>query len=184
MKSKLLTVIVLAVFLCVPLLSTESAAKGPSLGTEPSSLPGISYLYDGVLQNITASDWTTFITDVYENKTYVSYNWTQNATQDLILFDLSYTGLNSYGLDVIKALSAVGGPSLSNFTKAFTSTKNDQSQIQGYTNIQALNGGAYPGFSWSVPKVKKPEYQDIFLASIVGIVAVIFVLYFIFNRKR
>lgn len=183
-KSKLLSVLVFAMFVFLPIMATESSAAVPPLGSEPANLPSIPYIYNGTVQNITSSDWNIYIKDIYDNRTYVSYNWTNNVTQDLILFDLSYTGLNPYGQQMILALSSIGFPSLANFTSAFNKTKFDSSQVKGYTNIQALNGGAYPGFSWSVPKIKKPEFQYIFVASLVGIVAAVFVLYFVFNRKR
>ncbi len=183
-KSKILSVLIFAMFMLLPLMAMQASATVPPLGTEPTSLPAIEYLYGGAAENISASDWTIFINGIYDNSTYISYNWTTNTTQDLIIFDLSYSGLNAYGLQMIKALSIIGTPTLANFTRAFLNTQNDSSQIKGYSNIQALNGGAYPGFSWSVPKVKKPEYQYAFTVILAGIVVSTFVLYYIFNRKR
>ncbi len=184
MRLKIITIAVIALFLMVSLLPSLSDAAVPPLGAQPSSLPSIPYNYDGSIYNITSSNWTTYFDDIFNNRAIVSFNWSGNATEDLIIFDLSYTGLNPYGLQIVTALSTIGTPSLNNFTLAFNKTKSMSSQVPGYTNIQALKAGAYPGFSWSVPKIKKPALQYTYLGIILALIASIFVLYFIFNRKR
>ncbi|MFG1414963.1 MAG: hypothetical protein AAE986_02245 [Thermoplasmataceae archaeon] len=184
MRLKIITVAVIAIFLAISFLPSVSSASIPPLGAQPSSLPSIPYNYDGSIYNITSSNWTSYFDDIYNNRAIVSFNWSGNATEDLILFDLSYKGLNPYGLQIVTQLSSIGEPSLKNFTIAFNRTKSMSSQVPGYTNIQALNAGAYPGFSWSVPKIKKPAVQDTYIGIIVALIASIFVLYFIFNRKR
>ncbi|MGC8608407.1 MAG: hypothetical protein ACP5UV_00880, partial [Thermoplasmata archaeon] len=120
---------------------------------------------------------------VIDNRSYVKYNWTNVDTQDLIVFDLSYTGLNPFGMELITALSGIGFPSVTNMTKAFLQIENKPSKIPGYSNIQALNAGAYPGFSFSKPKTNNLlEYYGI--GGMVALFASIFVLYYIFNRKK
>ncbi|GGM70260.1 hypothetical protein GCM10007108_05450 [Thermogymnomonas acidicola] len=176
----------LAVVVLLALMPFISSASAPPIPAPPSTLPTITYHVVGTNEsyNITDTDWTTFFTDIIDNSTYVKYNWSANASQDLIIFDLSYTGLNPYGAEFVEALSQIGSPTIKNMTLAFERIENDPSQVKGYTNIQALNAGAYPGFSWSKPKVAGPvaTYRDV--AIIVAIIAVVFVLYFVFNRKK
>ncbi|OWP56563.1 MAG: hypothetical protein B2I17_05760 [Thermoplasmatales archaeon B_DKE] len=165
-----------------------SAAATPTLSPPPATLPAVVYYTNpvtGVHYTVTTPEWSSFLSKIIDNSTYVSYNWTLNVTQPLVLFDLSYTGLNPYGMVFIQALAKVGGfPSIHNMSIAFNMTKNLPSQISGYTNIQALDAGAYPGFTWSVPIVHSmvTEYEEI--GAIAAIVVVMFVLYFAFNRKK
>ncbi|MEM0157864.1 MAG: hypothetical protein QXN26_07405 [Thermoplasmataceae archaeon] len=162
----------------------------PTLSLPPSSLPSITYYINGTENHYTISttEWNSFFADIIDNSTYVTYNWSGNATQDLIVFDLSYTGLNPYGLTLITALSSIGFPSAQNLTIAFNMTKNQPSLVTSgsshLSNVKALDSGAFPGFSWSKPRVTSiyDDYRD--AAIIVAIFAATFVLYFYFNRKR
>ena len=191
MKSK--TAISLAVLAFVFVLAVapiSAMGSTPVLNPPPSSLPSVTYYINGTENHYTISttEWNSFFADIIDNSTYVTYNWSANSTQDLIVFDLSYTGLNPYGLDVITALSSIGFPSVQNFTIAFKMTENQQSLVTSggshLSNIKALDSGAYPGFSWSKPRVVSlyDDYRD--AAIIVAIFAATFVLYFYFNRKR
>ena len=191
MKSKIALSFTLIMFLfVVSLIPVMSSASTPTLTSPPASLPAVTYYVNGTATHytITTSEWQDFFSTVIDNKSFVKYNWSANVTQDLIIFDLSYTGLNPYGSQLIVALSQIGGPSNANFSKAFRTTQNATSLVTSggsqLSNIQALNSGAYPGFSWSKPKVTGAltEYRNI--AIIVAIFAAVFVLYFYFNRKR
>ncbi len=184
MKRKGASLSIVAILLVVIFLPGLSVASLPPLPAEPTSLPVINYMYDGEVHNVTSSLWNSFITNVYNNNSYVRYNWSGNATEDLILFDLSYKALNPYGLQVITELGTIGAPSIGNLTLAFNGTRSMTSCVPGYSNIEALNSGAYPGFSWSVPHVKKPLTQEIYTGIIIGLAVSILVLYFVFNRRR
>ena len=165
--------------------TSTSLASTPVLSPPSGTLPSVNYWVSSTVHySVTNSEWNSLFKDVYDNSSYVSYNWSSNLTQYLIIFDLSYQGLNPYGLQFILALSTIGFPSIGNMSKAFNMTKNKQSQISGYNNIQALNAGAYPGYSWSVPIVKNTNkiYEE--YGTLIAIVASIFILYFIFNRKK
>jgi len=81
-------------------------------------------------------------------------------------------------------MEKIGGASVKNLTIAFNKTKGMASQVSGYSNIGALDAGAYPGFSWSVPKIKPGGVTETDYGILVAIVASIFVLYFVFNRKK
>ncbi|SMD31703.1 hypothetical protein [Picrophilus oshimae] len=177
---KLFVLLVLALF-AFATMSVSSAS--PALPAPPSTLPTVTYYYHNTSYNITNSIWDKFFKDVIDNKTYVKYSWSNVSTQYLIVFDLSYTGLNHFGLELISALSGIGSPTIANMTKAFISIENQPSLVHGYTNIGALNAGAYPGLSFSKPAVqsKVKEYEEI--TAIVAIIAVMFVLYFYFNRN-
>ena len=174
----------------IALAPASSAAQTPTLTPPPATLPAITYYINGTssYQTISGPQWSLLFNNIFNNKTMVSYNWTQNNTEDLIVFDLSYTGLNPYGLSLINQLSSIGAPSAKNLSKAFNGTKNNPSLVTSggstLTNIQALNAGAYPGFTWSKTNVKPPtaEYRD--AGIIVAIIAATFVLYYYFNRKR
>ena len=185
MKKSLGAALVLfATLILVSVTPLGSVASTPSLSAPPATLPAITYYTNSTHYTITTNQWNSFIFDVIDNKSFVKYNWSQNATQQLILFDLSYSGLNPFGSELVVALSSIGFPDVHNMTKAFFAVENESSQISGYTNIQALNAGAYPGFSWSQPKVHSPIETYYEVGSILAIVAATFVLYFVFNRKK
>lgn len=175
---------IFAVIFVVSVIPTASLAQTPQLNPPPATLPSVTYYTATTHYTITNSEWLLFFENVIDNQTLVKYDWSQNATQQLIVFDLSYTGLNYYGADLVAALAKYGFPDVQNMTKAFKDVANQPSQISGYSNIQALNGGAYPGFSWSKPKVQSPIEAYYEVGSIIGILAAMFVLYFVFNRKR
>ncbi len=172
----------------LPFASTASST--PNLGLPPATLPVVTYYINGTSDHYTIStpQWQLLFSEVIDNRSIVSYNWSQNASQDLIVFDLSYTGLNPFGVQLISALSYIGSPTIANFTLALHRVAGANSLVQSggntLTNIQALNAGAFPGFSWSQPQVKSlsAEYRD--AGIIVAIIIATFVLYFVFNRKR
>ncbi|BAB59601.1 TVG0449738 [Thermoplasma volcanium GSS1] len=176
----ILSVFIALIFVALPAVSSAST---PTLPPPPSSLPSITYYYDSTHYTITSTEWGSFFGEIIDNKSYVSYDWINVSTQDLIVFDLSYTGLNPFGLELVVALSSIGFPSVSNMTKAFLSIENKPSQIPGYSNIQALDAGAYPGFSFSKP-VTNYTGEYIGIGIIVALFASIFVLYYVFNRKK
>lgn len=171
-------------------LPASAAATTPTLSLPPATLPSYTYYVNGTSEHytITSPDWGTLFSSVFNNKSMVSYNWSQNTTEDLIIFDLSYSGPNYFGSQFITALSTIGGPSSQNFTKAFKIVENHNSLVKSggntLTNLQALNAGAFPGFDWSHPRVKSlsAEYRD--AGIVVAIIVATFVLYFYFNRKR
>ncbi len=166
-------------------VSQVSYASTPVLNPPTGSLPSISYWVNPDQHyTITTTEWQNFFKDVIDNNTYVTFNWTKNTTQDLIIFDLSYTGLNPYGLQIVVSLSKIGFPTVQNMTLAFNQTKNLPSQISGYTNIQALDAGAYPGFSWSVPITNNVNITYEKYGVIVILALSVVVLYYIFNRKK
>ncbi|MEM0158383.1 MAG: hypothetical protein QW812_02595 [Thermoplasmataceae archaeon] len=181
-------IIALLLILSIPGLS--AAASQPTLNLPPSSLPTYTYYVNGTSNRftITDADWSTFFTNIIDNKTYVKYNWSANATQDLIIFDLSYSGLNYYGMQWVFQLSLIGSPSLKNMSKAFNATADMKSLVSSgghyLTDIEALNSGAYPGFTWSHPRVPSlaTEYRNIGI--IVAIIISMFVLYYVFNRRK
>ncbi|MHB1812585.1 MAG: hypothetical protein ACYCPR_09285 [Thermoplasmataceae archaeon] len=184
-RGRYLTGIILTVIMAGLFVMPAAYASTPPLSPPPSTLPSITYYYHNTKNfTITSSDWNNFFTDVIDNRTIVTYNWSANATQELIVFDLSYTGMNIYGSSLVVALSSIGSPTVANMTKAFWAVANDSSQVSGYTNIKALDAGAYPGFSWSTPTINPASVTERNVAIIVGIVAVTFILYFVFNRKH
>jgi hypothetical protein len=180
---KYIPAIIVIISLLMVMAPFTSSASTVALPAAPATLPSISYNYNGVNYSITDSDWTSFFTHVIDNKNYVKYNFNV-STQYLIVYDLSYSGMNPYGLQFLVKLSSIGTPTLKNMTSAFNATEHESSQVKGYTNIEALNAGAYPGFSFSKPVVKpiSTEYLDVGI--LVAIVAGMVVLYFVFNRKK
>lgn len=186
MKKSACMLIIAPLIVLILMGSSLSSASIPTLSPPPSTLPGFTYYIEGsqgVHYTITDLEWKELFKDIIDNSSYVSFNWSTNLTQYLIIFDLSYTGLNPYGMQFVLALSTIGFDSVANMSKAFNMTRNEPSQISGYTNIQALNSGAYPGFSWSVP-IKKANNNDLYYGILIGIAASIVVLYFVFNRKK
>jgi len=180
---KYLPAIIVIISLVMVMAPFASSASTVTLPPAPTSLPTIHYNYKGTNESISDFDWTVFFSSVIDNTHYVKYSF-NTSTQYLIVYDLSYTGMNPYGLQFINALSGIGTPTLKNMTQAFNDTKSMPSQVKGYTDIAALNAGAYPGFSFSKPVVKplSTEYLDIGI--LVAIVAGMVVLYYVFNRKK
>lgn len=183
-KNTIIVATILSMFLAVGFIPAAASASTPQLSLPPSSLPAVTYYTSDTHYTITTTQWDAFFNNVIDNTSIVSYNWSANATQDLIVFDLSYTGINNYGLQLVNALSYIGFPSVTNFTKAFWAIANKTSSVNGLTNHQALNAGAYPGFSWSTPKVHTAIQNYYYTGSIIAIIAAVFVLYFVFNRKK
>ncbi len=190
-RTQLSAAVVLVSLLAVSFLPfASSATSTPNLNLPPPTLPAVTYYINGTSNHFTVStpQWQLLFSGVFDNRSIVSYNWSQNATQDLIVFDLSYTGLNPFGVQLISALSFIGSPTVANFTLALHRIAGANSLAQSggktLTNMEALNSGAYPGFSWSQPQVKSlsAEYRD--AGIIVGLIAITFILYFVFNRKR
>ncbi len=180
---KYLPVIIAIISLVIVMAPFASSASTPALPPAPTSTSAIHYNYNGTNQSISNSNWTAFFTYVIDNTHYVKYSF-NTSTQLLIVYDTSYKGMNPYGLQFVKALSGIGTPTLKNMTLAFNDTKGEPSQVKGYTNIEALNAGAYPGFSFSKPVVKPiyTEYLDVGI--LVAIVAGMIALYYVFNRKK
>lgn len=189
-KSQLTATLLLLSLFAASFAPMVSTASTPTLNSPPATLPAVTYYINGTSDHYTLSNpqWQILFSSVINNRTVISYNWSQNSTEDLIVFDLSYTGLNTFGVELVSALSFIGAPSAQNFTLAFQKVANSPSLVQSggstLTNIQALNAGAYPGFSWSHTQVKSAssEYRD--AAIIIIIIAATFVLYFYFNRRK
>lgn len=191
MNNKTVTSIsALSILIILSLAPMVSLGSTPVLNPPPASLPSPTYYVNGTSTHytITTTEWDSFFSDIIDNKSFVSYNWSANTTQDLIVFDLSYTGMNPYGMEIVYALSTIGFPSVQNFTKAFWMVANKTSMVTSggthLTNLKALDSGAFPGFTWSKPRVTGilTEYRD--AAIILAIFAGMFVMYFYFNRKR
>ncbi len=190
-KLKLVSMVALILLLAstIGAAGSSSAATTPVLPLPPSSLPTMSYYTaNGTSYSVNTTLWSELFFDVIDNSSYVSYNWSANNTQYLIVFDLSYTGLNAYGLQFISSLSSVGSPTIDHYKIAFNMTKNMHSLAKDngrqVTNIVALDYGAFPGFSWSTVNIKSnlTEYRNIGI--VVAILAAMVVLYFYFNRKK
>ncbi len=180
---KYLPAIIVIISLVMVMAPFASSASPVTLPTAPTSLPTISYNYNGTNESISNSNWTAFFSSVIDNTHYVKYSF-NTSTQCLIVYDLTYTGMNPYGLQFINALSGIGTPTLKNMTLAFNETKNMSSQVKGYTDIEALNAGAYPGFSFSKPVVKPLSTQYLYVGIFVAIIAGMIALYYVFNRKK
>ncbi|MCL5989614.1 MAG: hypothetical protein M1166_04710 [Candidatus Thermoplasmatota archaeon] len=189
-KLKLIAIMILAVVLLGTIgITGNSSAAVPKLNLPPTSLPTMTYYTtNGSSYALNTTLWAELFFDVIDNSSYVSFNWSANSTQYLIVFDLSYTGLNPYGLQFISSLSSIGAPTVAHYKQAFNVTKNMMSQAKNngktVTNIVALDHGAFPGFSWSTVNIKSnlTEYRNIGI--VVAIVIAMFVLYYYFNRKK
>jgi hypothetical protein len=180
---KYLPAIIVIISLVMVMAPFASSASPVTLPAAPTSLPSVHYNYRGTNETISGTDWATFFSNVIDNTHYVKYSF-NTSTQCLIVYDLSYTGMNAYGLQFINALSGIGTPTLKNMTLAFNETKDMSSQVKGYTDIEALNAGAYPGFSFSKPVVKPLSTEYMYIGILVAIVAGMIVLYYVFNRKK
>lgn len=180
---KYLPAIIIVLSLIMVMAPFASSASTVTLPPAPSALPSTTYNYNGTNESITGSQWISFFSTVIDNRNYVKYDF-NTSTQYLIVYDLNYTGMNPYGLQFIQALTSIGTPTIKNMTLAFNDTKTMPSQIKGYTDIQALNAGAYPGFPFSKPVVKPISEEYLGIGIIVAIIAGMITLYYVFNRKK
>ena len=182
-KKKAVVFPIIAVLFLV-MIPFGSNASTPNISPPPASLPVQLYYTNTTHYTINAYDWNQIISTVLDNTSLVSYPWANNLTQALVFFDITYTGMNPFGLEFIVALSKEGGsPTTQNATIAFNSIENMPSKVSGYTNIQALDAGAYPGFSWSKPVDKPGILEEEYFIVLIAIVASVFVMYFVFNRR-
>ncbi len=154
--------------------------------TAPSTLPYSIYYYgpSNTECNITSGDWNSIFANVFNNRSIISYNFSSNTTEYLIVFDITYTGLNPFGLSYVNALSTEGNLTVANERAAFWKVANDTSMIKGMTNWYVLNHGGWPGFSWSRLKQLPTNLTEEYTGIMVAIVASVFVLYFVFNRRK
>ncbi|MHB8360556.1 MAG: hypothetical protein ACYDAO_01205 [Thermoplasmataceae archaeon] len=162
-----------------------SNASSPNISPPPSSLPVQIYYTNNTHYTIDSYDWNQILSGVLDNTSIVSYPWANNLTQALVFFDITYTGVNAFGLEFLIAMAKEGGsPSIANATIAFKSIENLPSKVSGYSNIGALDVGAYPGFSWSKPVNKPAILQDEYFITLIAIIGSVFVMYFVFNRRK
>jgi hypothetical protein len=152
----------------------------------PTTLPSYTYYYGtaNTACNITSGDWTSIFANVFNDRSIISYNFSANTTEFLIIFDITYTGLNPFGMTYVHALSQEGNLSVAHERAAFWTVANKTSLIKGYTNWEALNHGGWPGFSWSRIKVLPINVTYEYTGIMVAVVLSVFVLYFVFNRRK
>jgi hypothetical protein len=200
-----LVALVVAVLFIVPTISAQGIGSSQSENSKaqvqsvspmtnelqnvsqpPTVLPSYLYYYGAHNQscNITSTDWTDIFATVFDDRGIINYNFSSNSTQYLIVFDVSYKGLNPYGIEYVDALSQIGNLSKANEMKAFWETANKTSLVKGYTNWQALKAGAFPGFSWSTPKILPSNVTNEYVGIMVALIISVFVLYFVFNRRK
>ncbi len=177
--------------LSVLVLLASLLAQSPAVhaqGNEKSPYPTITVIFsDGKEYNITGKMWGVTIYPYIEGRVH-SYNWQDKITY--LFFDRSLKGLNPYGIDFVRALERM---TLEQFQKnifecvgnALNYTANMDSDGDGFTNIQELNNGTYPGDPNDYPGKNAKTLWDLYGGYIIVtiLVASIFVLYFVFNRE-
>ncbi len=174
------------------MLDSHSATATPfvnelqNVTTAPSTLPSYTYYYGtaNTACNITSGDWSNIFSNVFNDRSIISYNFSANTTEFLIIFDITYTGLNAFGLVYVHALSMEGNLSVAHERAAFWNVANKTSLIKGYTNWEALNHGGWPGFSWSRIRVLPTNLTYEYVGIMVVVVGSIFAMYFVFNRRK
>ena len=156
---------------------------------EKSAYPTIMVTFsDGKVYNITGKTWGVAIIPYIEGRV-TKFNWVNKS--EYLFFDRSLKGLNPYGLDFVRAIEA---HTFKEFNKnmfvvlgdALNMTANLDSDHDGYTNIQELNNGTYPGDPNEYPGKNEKGFWDLYggYMTIGIIIASVFVLYFVFNREK
>ena len=171
------------------LLVTFANALPPNHGEEKSIYPTVTlYFSDGTSANITGKVWSGTIFPIVEGSIH-SYDWSKKIKY--LFFDKTLKGLNPYGLDFIRAMEKYTLKDFeTNFYKlvneSMSDIKNLDSDGDGYTNIEELNAGTYPGDPDDHPGMNQEEFWNQYggYITITVIVASIFVLYFVFNREK
>ena len=156
---------------------------------EKSPYPTITlYFADGKKANITGKIWAGTVFPLVEGM-IKGYNWVKKIRY--LFFDYSLKGLNPYGLDFVRAMEEKPYSEFeNNFTKlvgdAFKLTADLDSDGDGYTNIEELNAGSYPGDPNDYPgKHQTSMWEENIGYIILGVlIASVFVLYFIFGREN
>jgi len=154
---------------------------------EESAYPTITVTFaDGKVYNITGKMWGATIYPYIEGR-ITSFKWMDKITY--LFFDKSLKGLNPYGLDFVRALEK---HTYDEFNKniflvvgdTLNATNELDSDHDGYTNIQELNNGTYPGDPTDYPGKNEKNFWDQYGGyTVIGVlIASVFVLYFIFNR--
>jgi len=182
--------IFIAVALVITLLlgSFASGADIP-VNKEKSIYPTVVlYFNDGIRANITGKVWAQTIFPIVVGMIH-KYNWEKKIKY--LFFDKSLKGLNPFGLDFVRAMESHPYSEFeNNFPKlvgdALKSIYNLDSDRDGYTNIEELNAGTYPGDPSDHPGLSQKKFWDEYGGYIImiTIIASIFVLYFVFNREE
>ncbi len=143
------------------------------------------HMIDGKEFQITDSIWKQTIYPVLYSKTITSYNWSSDSNHTYIFFDYSLKGLNAFGVQFVFALEKYNNITFATVTDALLYVKNLPSLIPGYTFGQLLNMGVLPGFSSVTIKhaQQTPFYLSIPFIFLIVMIASVFILYFVFNKK-
>jgi len=184
MRKSLVTIsIALLLLLSAGLVSAE----------EESPYPTITVIFsDGHVYDINGKMWSMtiipYIIGLVKNDT--GFDWQKHGGANKIFFDSSLKGLNPYGADFVNALSRYTSEEFENnvflvLSKTFNDTANMDSDRDGYTNIEELGKGTYPGDPKSYPGQGEKSFweENEGYIIILVLIASIFVLYFVFNKE-
>ncbi len=184
------TIAVLAIFaILLSIYAGIGAHAQENSNKEKSPYPTITlYFADGKKANITGKIWAGTVFPIVEG-IIKKYNWVPKIKY--LFFDYSLKGLNPYGLDFIRAMEEKPYSEFeNNFMRlvgyALNVTSNLDSDGDGYTNIQELNAGTYPGDPNDYPgkNTANPIEGNLGYIILAILLASVFALYFVFGREK
>ncbi len=162
-------------------------------GEEESPYPTITVIFsDGQVYDIKGDMWSMtiipYVVGLVKNDT--GFDWNKHGGVSKIFFDSALKGLNPYGADFINAISKYTYDEFQNnvflvLSRAFNSTANLDSDRDGYSNIDELSQGYYPGDPESYPGQGEQTFWEENQGYIIILVLIgsVFVMYFVFNKE-
>lgn len=181
-----------AIALSLAFMLLASAGMVMAAGEE-SPYPTITVIFsDGQVYDITGKMWSMtiipYVIGLVKNTT--GFDWNKHGGANKIFFDSALKGLNPYGADFINAVSKYTYDDFQNnvflvLSKAFNATNSLDSDKDGYTNIEELGQGTYPGNPESYPGAGEQSFWEKNEGWIIILVLIgsVFVLYFVFNKE-
>ena len=180
-----IAVILVISLMFVSLANTQALPVSGQKSIYPSV---IVYFSDGVSENISGKVWADTIFPIVEGMIH-NFSWGKKIKY--LFFDKSLKGLNPFGLDFVRAMETHTSKEFNtDFPKlvgdSLESIYNKDSDRDGYSNIEELNAGTYPGDPNDHPGTVQEKFWDQYggYTLITVIVLSIFVLYFVFNREK
>lgn len=155
------------------------------------SYPTITiYLLDGTKIDIDDKVWKGDIYTALYDREVSRHEWDKDSNKDYVFFDKSLRGLNVFGIDFVNSLKHVlmerrdKNVSVIYAKEALMRILYVDSDNDGYINKDELDVGSLPGFDDDTPPMHKKDefYVWIRYGIIIGIIASIFVMYFVFRK--
>lgn len=148
------------------------------------------YLPDGSKVDIDDKVWKGDVYTALYDREVSKYAWDKDDNKNYVFFDKSLRGLNKFGIDFINSLKMVlverkdRNMSVAYAKEALMRILYVDSDDDGYINKDELDAGSLPGFADDTPPMHKKDDFEVWMkyGVIIGMIASIFVMYFVFRK--